>query len=227
MEHLSGPYPRKKSKSWKPERPCVWRWLTSMGHIDGKHYRLLLDRLEVDDVRFCTYGDHREVRPFQLLRTYSGLLMCWQERVYRHLPERVMRQFEFVQDVPRHPSFVAQMPTQLLITVLLDAQVWFYPHWVHRCQRPWHHDPGYIAWYDKVSHPRILPPDEGSPPRPVNVEQIIEEEHARELSDTLTIIGDVVQIADNVVARSGEMTREELLQKMIRIGSIGRPALTY
>jgi len=84
-----------------------------------------------------------------------------------------------------------------------------------------------MAWYAKVSHPHILPPDEGSPPRPVNVEQIIEEEHARELPNTLTIIRDVVQIADNVVARSGEMTREELLQDMIRIGSIGRPALTY
>jgi len=69
-----------------------------------------------------------------------------------------------------------------------------------------------MAWYAKVSHPRLLPPDEGSPPRSVNVEQIIEEEHARELSDTLTIIRDVVQIAGNVVARSNEMTREELLQ---------------
>jgi len=84
-----------------------------------------------------------------------------------------------------------------------------------------------MAWYAKVSHPRILPPDEGSPPRSVNVEQIIKEEHARELPDTPTIIRDVVQITDNVVARSGEMTREELLQEMIQIGSIGRPALTY
>jgi len=84
-----------------------------------------------------------------------------------------------------------------------------------------------MAWYAKVSHPRILPPDEGSPPRPANVEQIIEEEHARELSDTLIIIRDVVQLADNVVARSGEMTKEEQVQEMIRIGSTGRPALTY
>jgi len=59
------------------------------------------------------------------------------------------------------------------------------------------------------------------------VEQIIEEEHARELPDTLTIIRDVVQIADNVVARSGEMTREELLQEMIQIDSFGCHALTY
>jgi len=62
-----------------------------------------------------------------------------------------------------------------------------------------------MAWYSKVSHPRILPPDEGSPPRPANVEQIIDEEHAREMSD-ITIIRDVVQIADNIVTKSGEMT---------------------
>jgi len=43
----------------------------------------------------------------------------------------------------------------------------------------------------------------------------------------LTIIRDVVQIADNDVARSDEMNREELLQEMIWIDSIGRPALTY
>jgi len=76
-----------------------------------QHYRLLLDRLKVEDVRFSTYGDHIEVRPFQLLCTYSGWLMCGKERVYRHLPKRVKRRFFYVQDVPRHPSDVAQMPT--------------------------------------------------------------------------------------------------------------------
>ena len=90
--------------------------------------------------------------------------------VYRHLPERVKRQFNFLQDVPRHSSSVAQVPMQLLTTVLLDAQAWFYLDLVHRCQRPWHHDTGYMAWYAKASHPRILPLEEGSPPRPVNVE---------------------------------------------------------
>jgi hypothetical protein len=72
LEHLPGPYPMRKNKSWTPDRPCAGRWLTSKGHKDVHHYRLLLDRLKVDDVRFCTCGDHREVRPFQLLCTYSG-----------------------------------------------------------------------------------------------------------------------------------------------------------
>jgi len=107
--------------------------------------------------------------------------MCGNQRVYRHLPERVERQFEFLQDVPRHPSSVAQMPPQVLTTVLLDAQRWLYPHWMHRCERPWQHDADYMAWYAKASHPRILPPYEGSPPRSVNVEQIIEEEHVKEM----------------------------------------------
>jgi len=84
-----------------------------------------------------------------------------------------------------------------------------------------------MDWYAKVSHPRIIPPDEGSPPRAANMEQLIEEEHARELPETLTIIRDVVQMADNDVAMQAEMTKEELMQEMIRIGSTGRRALTY
>jgi len=119
------------------------------------------------------------------------------------------------------------MLSQVLTTVLLDAQPWLYPHWVHRCLRPWHHDAGYIAWYAKASHPRIIPPDEGSPPRSVNVEQIIEEKHAREVHDTLTIIRDVVHIADDIVARSGEMTKEEIVQEVMRIASTSRHAFTY
>jgi hypothetical protein len=109
------------------------------------HYRLLLDRLEVDDVRFCTYGDHREVRPFQVLCTYSVWLMSGKERVYRHLPEGVKRQFFFIQNVPRHPSDVAQVPMQLLTTVLQNAQAWFYNDRGSGCEKPCHHDPGYMA----------------------------------------------------------------------------------
>jgi len=126
------------------------------------HYRLRLDRLEV--AHKSAYGDHIRVRPFQILCTYSGWLMCGKQRVYRHLPERVKRQLKFVQDVPRHPSSVAQMLPQVLTTVLIDAQPWLYPHWIHRCERPWQHDTGYMAWYAKASHPRILPPDERSLP---------------------------------------------------------------
>jgi hypothetical protein len=185
------------------------------------HYRRLLDRLEVDDMKWFTYDDHRAMHPFQIFSTYSGWLMRGKEMVYRHLPERVKRQFGFVQDVPRHLSDVPEIPKEILATMLIDPCLWFYTSWGKRCERAWQHEPGYMAWYAKVSHPQIIPPDEGSSPRPTNQKQLIEEEHATEMPDTLTIIMDVVQIADNAVAMSTEM----ILQEMIQIGSTGRPAL--
>ncbi|XP_024632223.1 protein MAIN-LIKE 2-like [Medicago truncatula] len=72
LEHLSGPYPRKKNKEWTLKRPCAGRWLTCKGHKVVHHYRSWLDHLEVDDVRFSTYGDHREIHLFQLIVTYLG-----------------------------------------------------------------------------------------------------------------------------------------------------------
>jgi predicted ArsR family transcriptional regulator len=47
------------------------------------------------------------------------------------------------------------------------------------------------------------------------------------MPDTLTIIRDVVHIADDIVARQAEMTKEEIVQEVMRIAGTGRPALTY
>jgi len=80
----------------------------------------------------------------------------------------------------------------MLATLLIDPVVWFYPDRRQRCERAWHHD-------------------EGSPPRSANVEQVIKEEHAREMPNTLTIIRDDFQMADNPVAMQAEMTKEELV----------------
>jgi len=55
-------------------------------------------------------------------------------------------------------------------------------HWLGRSiWETMQHVPGCMAWYAKVSHPRIIPPNEGSPLKPANREQLIEEEHAREI----------------------------------------------
>ena len=88
--------------------------------------------------------------------------------------------------------------------------LWFYNDWGQRCDRAWEHQPGYMAWYANASHPRIIPPDDGSPCRSANRQQLIEEEHFREMPDTFV-----------------EMTKEELVQEMIRNGSTAHPALMY
>jgi len=43
----------------------------------------------------------------------------------------------------------------------------------------------------------------------------------------MTIIRDVVHIADDIVAWQAEMTKEEIVQEVMRIASTSRPALTY
>jgi len=45
---------------------------STRGHTVVHHYRSRLDRLEVDDVKWSTYDEHRAMRPFQLISTYSG-----------------------------------------------------------------------------------------------------------------------------------------------------------
>jgi hypothetical protein len=71
-----GAFSRSIPKEGKPKvevgQTMCGRWLASRGHKVVHHYRLLLDRLEVDDVRWSTYDDHREICSFQLIITYSG-----------------------------------------------------------------------------------------------------------------------------------------------------------
>lgn len=159
--------------------PCVGRWLPTKGHSNVQHYRFALKRLEVDDIRWCTYNDRREALPFKEIYIYSGWVLYGKQRVYRHLHKRVKRQYECEQDIPRHLSVVGPIPIDQVVQAFLDYRVWC----IHEDQwgprdRPWQHVPGYIAWHVRVCHPKILPPEDGSPSRPTNRKQLIEEEHA-------------------------------------------------
>ncbi|AET01313.1 hypothetical protein MTR_8g011090 [Medicago truncatula] len=125
LKHLPSQYPKKHNRSWKPERSCAGRWLTTRGHIVVHHYRSRLDRLEVYDMKWSTYDDHRAVHPFQLINTYSGWLIRgkgWCAVIYLGLK----RQFGFVQDIPIHPLDVPEIPKEMLATVLKDPRLWFY-----------------------------------------------------------------------------------------------------
>jgi len=137
--------------------------------------------------------------------------------VYRHLPERVKRQYGYIQEILRHMSDVPEILVDMVVNVFRDPRLWCFTDWGQRAERPWHYEPVYMAWYDKVSHQKIIPPDDGSPPRSANREQLIEKEHAREIPDTLTIIRDVVQMSDRAVAMSANMTKEELVQVLYRL----------
>ncbi|GAU36399.1 hypothetical protein TSUD_38660 [Trifolium subterraneum] len=70
--------------------------------------RTSLDRMEVDEVTFFPYEDHRQTRPFQDISWYSGWIMCGSSMICPHLLERVLRQYGHVQSIPRAPGVSAK-----------------------------------------------------------------------------------------------------------------------
>jgi len=46
--------------------------------------------------------------------------MCGVVRVYHHLPGRVLRQYRYVQTVPRHPTDVVELRPPQIVHAFLD-----------------------------------------------------------------------------------------------------------
>ena len=128
--------------------------------------------------------------------------MCGDLRVYRHLPERVLRQYGYVQAVPRPPTDVVELsPAEIL-----QAFVNFRTHTLkatdwgeHAVEDTWSMADGYVPWYTVVSHPQILPLLSGDISRPPNEEKIVAEQweqyKARSSPDTYDMVSCVVAYA--------------------------------
>jgi len=69
-----------------------------------------------------------------------------------------------------------------------------------------------------VSHPKILSPIDS---RSTNQEQITAQEHARDMPDSLELIRDHVQIADQALAQAHDLSREDLLEVLRQISRMG------
>lgn len=68
---------------------------------------MYLDRLVGEDIHFHTYVDHRETYPFDDIALYSGLLTYSSRMTYPYLPERIMRQFGYMQYIFKDPFMPA------------------------------------------------------------------------------------------------------------------------
>jgi len=121
--------------------------------------------------------------------------MCGVVRVYHHLPERVLRQYRYVQTIPRHPKdFVELRPAQI-VQAFLDFRTHTLkePNWGEPTgEETWRLRDGYVLWDTKVSHPQILPPLPRDLLRPANEEQLIAQQweryEARNSPDTYDMV---------------------------------------
>ncbi|KAK2413514.1 protein MAIN-LIKE [Trifolium repens] len=182
--------------NWNETMPRLAKYAAGQGHKDPPTYRLSLDNLQMSDVVFSPYDSHRGVRPLINECFFSGWIRSGKV-LGKHLPERVLRQFGHVQGIPRDPAVSA---TPGLGHAMID-RVWLEELEMRMIDEdmqgrvvtnPWDCEPGYIAWFYRVSHPIMRPViAEQQPPRPPNLEVLIEEQTRNDLVDTWEICQNV------------------------------------
>ena len=100
--------------------------------------------------------------PFQDVCWYYGWIMAGKQKMVRHLPKRVLRQYGYVQSVPRPLTTIMPLvPLDVVVAFLVFAL-----HVVPQQQRghqvlddePWKHSDRYIRWFYYVSNPLIVNP---------------------------------------------------------------------
>lgn len=119
-------------------------------------YRRRLDALTIDDAIWILYTDHRVHREFEDTSLYLGY-MRWEIMVARHLSERCLRQYDYVQSIPRLVPYI----------LFMGADWWFQSNFISsgyairdraiRVQQPSQYEDGYLEWYLTVSHIHIIP----------------------------------------------------------------------
>ncbi|XP_014621650.1 protein MAIN-LIKE 1-like [Glycine max] len=146
--------------------PRACRWLTGkaqMTRIKGAPYRARIDALTVTDVCWMPYAEHRGVRGYDLISSYTGQVR-WGPIIVYLRPERVVRQMGYIQTVPS-PS----VRDSLTGTDIDDRWVHFSDHVAptgELCVVPGQVAPDYMEWYFQISHPFVTPTEDTAEPRP-------------------------------------------------------------
>jgi len=85
--------------------PHACRWIATkrtVKKVSTATYRQCLDHLRILDVCQMPYSEYRPVQDFHPISCFSGQLRLGPV-VVRYRPERVMRQFGYIQCIPAHP----------------------------------------------------------------------------------------------------------------------------
>jgi len=133
-----------------------------MKGITGAPYRACCDALTVTDVSWFPYTEHRGVKAFELISSFHGQLR-WGPMVVTARPERVVRQFGYIQSIPPPP-----VSARLSHDDIDDKWMHFAEHVlpaVELCLVPGQVSADYMEWFFRISHPFMIPTEAGDQPR--------------------------------------------------------------
>ncbi|KAL5176762.1 Protein MAIN-LIKE 1 [Glycine soja] len=164
-EHFSSVADSTVDQEYDEDSPRACRWIAMkkiVKSIRTPTYRERLDRLRIPDVCWIPYGEHRSVRDFHVISCYSGLL-GWGPIVVYYRPERVVRQFGYMQTIHAPPD-----DSWVSYNDIHDRWMHYSDHIVPAgevCAVPGQCASDYMDWFFRISHP-FMTPGHASDPLP-------------------------------------------------------------
>lgn len=123
----------------------------------GLPFRQNLDALTIGDICWTPYDDHRASWQFEEVSLYRGWIR-WGPLMYPHLPDRVIRQYGYIQHIPSSPRDITAVTTA---PEEMDAMFLAYFSrlvvGVDRAVIGGDTSPDYMTWFRRVSHPYLTP----------------------------------------------------------------------
>ena len=143
---------------------------------------------------------------FQDICCYSRWIIADKERMCRHLPERVLRQYGYIHTIPRPPTTIGDLEPEDMIIVFWD----FVVHVLSQAERGqvvaedklWKYVRGYIISFYRVSLPimsNLASVADYTTRVPPYKEVIVEQLWARQVPDPLQIIENIKRIVDSAM----------------------------
>ncbi|XP_052177965.1 protein MAIN-LIKE 1-like isoform X2 [Diospyros lotus] len=166
-------FPLTRSKhnlAYTDELPRAHRWLPVREYDSLQSLREQLDDLTTDQVIWTPHERHRAQHPLHEIAFFSGCLKCGSVIEPYH-PERVLRQFGHVQNIPPPPLSPVEVKRGTTTTTYKVIYDFINDSWTRwdfhllpahrrgeRALVPWEYSEDYLTWYQRITHRVIQNP---------------------------------------------------------------------